>query len=447
VTDEMQPVTGWGRVPVARTRLIAASTEAEIGRAVSGVSQESRGLIARGLGRSYGDAAQRSGGTTLAIRSEPEFEWIDQSQGKVRCPSGASIGELIGFADGAGFFVPVTPGTRHVTIGGAVAADIHGKNHHRVGTLGQHLLGFRLLTADGALQTVTPESDTELFNATVGGMGLTGVIVDADIQLMAVPGNQMNVDTLRTPNLEATMTALAEGDDSHGYTVAWVDLASRGSSLGRGVVTSGDHASSRADGEPLAPTAFGIPTMWKLNLVNELTVRAFNEAWFRKGPKSTIRSSQDYAHYFYPLDVVRNWNRAYGSRGFLQYQFVLPFEAEHRLRTVIDFLCAPPSLVSFAVLKRFGPGGEGYLSFPRAGWTLAADIPIPKSPPELEAVLRAVDELVVECGGRVYLAKDSRLSADMVGAMYPRLDAFRKTRERVDPNRLFQSDLSVRLGL
>jgi decaprenylphospho-beta-D-ribofuranose 2-oxidase len=404
-------------------------------------------LIARGLGRSYGDAAQRSGGTTLTIRNEPEFEWIDESQGLVRCPSGASVGELIRFADVKGFFVPVTPGTRHVTIGGAIAADIHGKNHHRVGSMGDHLVRLRLLTADGATHTVTPDSDPDLFNATVGGMGLTGVILDVDIRLMKVAGNRMDVVSLRTPDLEATMDALVEADSTHGYSVAWVDLASRGRSLGRGVVTNGDHGSTRADGEPLSPSVVGVPAIWNLNVVNEFTVRAFNEAWYRRGPKDSARSSQSYAQYFYPLDMVRDWNRVYGRRGFLQYQFVLPFAAEHGLRTVVEMLCTPPSLVSFAVLKRFGPGNDGFLSFPIPGWTLAADVPIPKSPPELETVLRAVDELVVEASGRVYLAKDSRLNADMVAEMYPRLDAFRQTRERVDPTRLFQSDLSVRLGL
>lgn len=443
---DLQTVSGWGGNPRARTELVRGSTIEELRRALDVAKTASRGLIPRGLGRSYGDAAQRSGGTTLEIELNESPEWIDRARGLVRSPAGVSIGDLIRFADPEGFFVPVTPGTRYVTVGGAIAADIHGKDHHAVGSFGSHLESMRMLLASGEVVEVDRSVDSELFDATVGGMGLTGIVLDADIRLSPVPGNRIQVDLFRTEGLEATMAALTAAESSHRYSVAWVDMAG-GSSLGRGVVTNGKHVEVKERDHPLGKPIVGVPSFWRLGIVNAASVRAFNELWFRKAPRTMRKVVQSYGSFFYPLDTVGDWNRIYGSRGFLQYQFVLPFESEGLLPQIMETLSSGPSPVALAVLKRFGEGSEGYMSFPRAGWTLAADIPIPPAGSRLEALLRSVDEILVPVGGRVYLAKDSRLGWDLLPVMYPELDTFRAVRDRVDPERLFQSDLSERLRI
>ena len=447
MTKDLEYVSGWGGNPKARTRLVIGSTVADLRQVLLAEHEGSRGVIARGLGRSYGDAAQRSGGTTLEIVRSGEPEWVDRSAGVVRSPAGVSIGELIRFADAEGFFVPVTPGTRYVTIGGAIAADIHGKDHHSVGSFGKHVVSFRLLMANGDIVDVDPTSDLELFNATIGGMGLTGIILDADLRLSPVSGNRLDVDLFRTNDLQATMDALTGAETSHRYSVAWVDMAGGGSAMGRGVVTNGNHTDVRDSGQTLREPILGVPPIWRIGLVNKLSVMAFNEVWFRKAPAKPKQVAQSYDSFFYPLDVVRDWNRVYGRGGFLQYQFVLPFRSETLLPRLMGSLATGPSPVALAVLKRFGPESDGYLSFPLAGWTLAADIPIPRAPSHLEARLRSIDEILVSAGGRVYLAKDSRLGADLLPEMYPKLIHFTEVRDRVDPGRLFQSDLAARLRL
>jgi decaprenylphospho-beta-D-ribofuranose 2-oxidase len=217
--------------------------------------------------------------------------------------------------------------------------------------------------------------------------------------------------------------------------------------MGRGVVTNGDHTDVSVDAAPLRVPALSVPPIWQMRVVNRLSVRAFNELWFRKAPRDLRQGVQSYDKFFYPLDIVRDWNRLYGRRGFLQYQMVLPFEAEGLLPRLVEQFTSSTCPVSLAVLKRFGPGGTGYLSFPIPGWTLTADIPIPRSPWDLEAMLRSMDESLVEAGGRVYLAKDSRLTAEVVASMYPQLEPFREVRDRIDPDRMFQSDLADRLKL
>jgi decaprenylphospho-beta-D-ribofuranose 2-oxidase len=406
---------------------------------------DERGLIVRGLGRSYGDAAQRSGGTTLRWRASQAPRWLDRETGLLRCPAGSSIGEVIEFADRDGYFVPVTPGTKHVTIGGALAADVHGKDHHAAGSFGMHVPGFSMMLADGSVVDVDRGSDPDLFHSTVGGMGLTGVILEATIHMTRVPGNQILVDTFRTSDLDATMSALSEAESSHRYSVAWIDLANR-KSPGRGVVTNGNHTSERVE-EVLGRPIIDVPPFPASSAVNRLTVQAFNEMWFRKAPRSLKQTVQSYDKFFYPLDAVGASYRVYGRRGFLQYQFVMPFESEDLVPRIAAMFANAPSPVSLAVLKRMGERSGGRLSFPIPGWTLAADMPLTASPHELESALRALDEVVVSGGGRVYLAKDSRLAPDLLPEMYPYLQQFRQTRDRVDPHRLFRSDLSERLGL
>lgn len=443
---------GWGRTaPSAATVLRPAwADEIEgLGWAAAG----ERGVVARGLGRAYGDAAQNAGGTVLDTTRVARFQ-LDADAGTVTAEAGASLDELLAVLVPRGFFVPVTPGTRHVTVGGAVAADIHGKNHHVNGSWCDHVTSLTLALPGGDVVRVGPEGpDAELFWATAGGMGLTGIVVEATFRCPRIETSRLLVDTERTPDLDTLMAAMSEGDDRYDYSVAWIDLLATGRSMGRSVLTRGrfarpDELGPDLAGDPLAydPAVLAAAPPWvPTGLLNRLTVRAFNEAWFRKAPVRRDGEVQSIGAFFHPLDLVAGWNRIYGSRGFLQWQVAVPFGAEDALRSVVGQLSAQGFPSFLAVLKRFGASNPGPLSFPFPGWTLALDIPV--GPPRLAEVLDALDEQVVEAGGRVYLAKDSRMRPELVPAMYPRLGAWRAVADRVDPGHRLRSDLDRRLSL
>jgi len=443
-----QVLSGWGRTPSSAAHVHTLEGRDQVITILDKAS--ARGSIARGLGRSYGDAAQRSGGSIITLERHRAIEWLDG--GRIRAEAGVSFDELIGEAVPRGFFVPVTPGTRQVTLGGAIAADIHGKNHHRDGSLADHLESMTLLLPDGEEREVSPDDDAELFWATVGGMGLTGIILAAVVRLLPIETSLMVVETRRTSDLEALMRAMADGDPHHRYSVAWVDLVTTGTHWGRGVVIHGDHAGSsdltdRQSAEPLAyrprkPRA--IPWSPPLGLVNRFTARAFNEVWYRKSPRFEVGRLRSIPSFFHPLDAISNWNILYGSSGFLQYQFVVPSGASDTLVEIARRIASSGFPSSLTVLKRMGPGNDGMLSFPLEGWTLAVDFPLAQG---IEPFLDRLDELVVGAGGRVYLAKDSRMRPEMIPLMYSRLDRFAKVRARVDPKGLLRSDLAVRLQI
>jgi decaprenylphospho-beta-D-ribofuranose 2-oxidase len=408
-----------------------------------------RGVLARGLGRSYGDAAQNGGGTVLELRGSPRID-VDTESGLVRASAGATIDDLIRHLVPLGWFVPVTPGTRQVTVGGAVAADIHGKNHHADGSWGHHVRELDLLHADGTLQVVSPTSDPDVFWATTGGMGLTGMVLGCLFQALPIETSRMLVDTRRTIDLDETMSLMTAHDREHRYTVAWIDSLATGSRLGRGVVTMGDHAPH--DAVPSTTqrtfddrTRLSVPNGVPGGLLNRLSIAAFNELWYRKAPRDRRQELQGISEFFHPLDMVADWNRLYGPRGMLQYQVVVPMGEEDTLRAVVERLALGGAASFLTVLKRFGPAGSGHLSFPIPGWTLTLDIPTGVA--GLGPMLDDLDRRIVEVGGRIYLAKDSRVSPALMPRMYPRLDEWRAVCDRVDPERRWQSDLSRRLGL
>jgi decaprenylphospho-beta-D-ribofuranose 2-oxidase len=334
-------------------------------------------------------------------------------------------------------------------MGGAFAADIHGKNHHRDGTFSQHVTEIDLMLADGSQMVVN--RDDPLFRATAGGMGLTGLITSLRLRMLPIETSRMMVETTRTKDFDTLLAAMVDADDHCTYSVAWVDTLAQGKDLGRAVLTTGEHAGVddlpvKMRQQPLSyepKQMLGTPPWMPNKALNRLTVAAFNEVWFRKAPKHRTAEIQSIPMFFHPLDGVRDWNRVYGSRGFLQYQFVV--EDAEVVRGALKRFSSARCPVFLAVLKRFGPQNDSPLSFPTTGWTLALDIPT--DVPGLSALLDELDEEVVAAGGRVYLAKDSRMNPGHLDAMYPRLGEFREIRERVDPQRRWRSDLSVRLGL
>ncbi|MBQ0996773.1 FAD-binding oxidoreductase [Streptomyces sp. RK62] len=451
MSAETVSVTGWGRTAPTTSVLIRPRTYEEAVAAVRGCG--ARGGIARGLGRAYGDAAQNAGGTVLDMTGLDRVHAVDAAGGVVSCDAGVSLHRLMEVLLPLGWFVPVTPGTRYVTVGGAIGADIHGKNHHVSGSFSRHVLSLELLTADGEIHTVP--RGTPLFDATTGGMGLTGVILTATLQLQPVQTSLMTVDTERARDLDDLMARMTATDDLYRYSVAWIDLLARGTATGRAVLTRGDHAplealpkGTRARRRPLAfrPARLpAVPAVLPEGLLSRRTVGWFNEFWYRRAPRARTGELQTLSAFFHPLDGVPHWNRIYGRGGFVQYQFTVGHGREDTLRTIVRRLSEHRCPSFLAVLKRFGDGDPGWLSFPQPGWTLALDIPA--SLPGLGALLDTLDEDVAAAGGRVYLAKDSRLRPELLAAMYPRLDDFRALRARLDPRGLFVSDLARRLDL
>ncbi|EGX55594.1 oxidoreductase [Streptomyces zinciresistens K42] len=448
---ETVSVTGWGRTAPTNALVIRPRTYDEAAAAVRGCG--ARGGIPRGLGRAYGDAAQNAGGAVLDMTGLDRIHAIDADQGVVSCDAGVSLHRLMEVLLPLGWFVPVTPGTRQVTVGGAIGADIHGKNHHVSGSFSRHVLSLELLTADGEVRTVG--SGTPLFDATTGGMGLTGVILTATLRLLPVETSLMTVDTERARDLDDLMARLSAGDDRYRYSVAWIDLLARGAATGRAVLTRGDHAprealrrGTRAWREPLAFRPGRLPAppaLFPEGLLSRRTVGWFNEFWYRSAPRARTGELQRLSAFFHPLDGMPHWNRIYGRGGFVQYQFVVGHGREETLRRIVRRVCAHRCPSFLAVLKRFGEADPGWLSFPVPGWTLALDVPA--GLPGLAALLDALDEDVAAAGGRVYLAKDSRLRPELLAAMYPRAAEFRALRQEADPRGVFVSDLARRLGL
>lgn len=436
-------LTGWGRTAPSRARvheLDPAQVAALVG------SPGPRGLIARGLGRSYNDAAQNGGGDVLRLRPGPPVR-LDVRTGLVSCPAGTELDALIDHVVPLGWFVPVTPGTSQVTIGGMLAADVHGKNHHRDGSIGEHVRSLEIVTPAGGLQTLTPEGPTAgPFWATIGGMGLTGVITTATLQLIPVTSARIRAEDRRLGDLEAVMGALVAADQ-HRYSVAWVDGTARGAHLGRGIVSTGEHAQAGEVSTPdplrLRPVRHvTVPVTPPLNPLNRWSITAFNEAWYRR--PGTGGRLADLRSFFHPLDSVGAWNRLYGRQGFVQYQFVVPDDAATLVRDALAALQRIGAASFLAVLKRFGPGNRAGLSFPLAGWTLALDVPAGVD--GLARVLDGLDERVAAAGGRLYLAKDARMRPALLPTMYPRLDQWRSIRDLMDPERVMVSDLARRLG-
>ena len=435
-------VHGWGGGASAPVTKIAPD-DPELLRGGFASIAAAGGAIARGMGRSYGDAAQLSSGLVIDTTKLKHFD-LEEREGIVTAQAGTTLGELLGALVPYGWMVPVVPGTQHVSVGGAIASDIHGKNHGTAGTFGSHVEAIGLLTSTGELLELTPQS--ELFGATLGGMGLTGVILWARIRMRAVGSALLSVDTDRVQSLDDAFAALAGPGGPH--RVAWLDLLSVHPA--RGVVTRAEHLDTGAvpDGarsEATVRARATVPAWWPDGILRAATVRAFNELRYRRSPRRERGRLEGIGVHMFPLDALDAWPRLYGRRGFLQYQLVVPPGRERVIEIVIDRLRRARVPCFLAVLKDFGPANHAPLSFAIRGWTLALDLP--RAAWGLGPLLDSYDELVADAGGRVYLSKDSRMRPEALAAMYPRLEEWRSVRDRADPIGLWRSDLALRTGL
>jgi len=441
-------LTGWGRTAPSRAQVWEPRHTDELHRLIS--SAPANGVIPRGLGRSYGDAAQNAGGDVVRCTQLDRILEMDVAKGTCTVEAGVSIEMLMRVFLPLGWFPMVVPGTRFVTVGGAIGSEIHCKFRH--GSFADSVERMVLVTPERGALTVGPDDDADVFWATAGGMGLTGVVTEASLQLQPVETAHMIVDNERAANLDDCMARMLEDDDRYRYSVAWIDCLSRGAHLGRSVLSRGNHAtlddlpeSRRPGARNFAPRARLRTPPWMPNgLINSLSTRAFNEMWFRKAPREQHDHIESITAFFHPLDSVLDWNRVYGSNGFVQYQFVVPYGAEAVVRKIVERLSSERCPSFLAVLKRFEHDSRALLGFPTSGWTLAYDVPVSR---ELDGLLSGLDDLVVEAGGRVYLSKDSRLRAELLPAMYPQLDRWREIRSTLDPHHRLRSDMDRRLDL
>jgi len=412
------PFSSWGNVIKDKYEIVPLSSR----QSPFPSSATHSSVLPYGNGRSYGDSCLNTGAALIPTRSLDHFISMDASQGIVTCEAGTLLDEILRLAVPLNWFVPVTPGTRFVTLGGAIANDVHGKNHHRAGTLGRHILKFELLRSDGQRLICSPTENTEWFNATVGGLGLTGIITWASLQLRRIANPAMQVETIRFGNLDEFLALQTESDRDFEYTVSWVDCLGTGSQLGRGLFQRANHAAESVRVPPAKSRELAVPVMPPFSLINAASLRLFNTVYYHR-PQAR-HSVQRFETFFYPLDGISNWNRLYGPRGMYQYQCVIPMAAGRDATAALLNTISRSGQGSFlAVLKTFGNlPSPGLLSFPREGVTLALDFP--NRGASLESLFVELDAIVHSCGGRLYPAKDGRMPGKLFRDGFARWQEF-----------------------
>jgi FAD/FMN-containing dehydrogenase len=444
--DRGTRLSGWGANLHAECVLVEPEQPEQVGRWI-----DRAGTIARGLGRSYGDAAINAGGRVLGMTRIDRYLAFDEASGVLVCEAGVSLAEIIKTFAPRGWFPMVTPGTKFVTVGGCVANDVHGKGHHAHGCFSACVDAMTVLLASGDVVVASRTENADLFWATFGGMGLLGIVLTVTLRLRRIETTYFRQKAIRADGLEAMLGSLAEQDHAFPYSVATLDVFATGNKVGRGVLAVGDHATRaelpprlaadplRVSGGPKLNVPFDLPQI----TLNPLSIRVLNAvvlAVQTHGP-----AFGHYESFVYPLDKIANWNRGYGRRGFTQYQFVIPFDdGLRRMRAILGAILSSGESPFLNVLKRFGKESGGILSFPREGYTFAIDFPVRKG---TAALLKRLDAMVLEAGGRVYLGKDSFLDAPTFRAMYPDIDRWLAIKDKYDPRCVFTSDLGRRVGL
>ncbi len=427
----------WGNYPKIESSTFTFDNEAVLKHLISGHDD----LISYGNGRSYGDSALSK--NIVHVRPYSYFFDFDETSGLLHVQAGVLLAEILDVFVPRGWFLKITPGTKLITVGGAIASDVHGKNHHVEGCFSECVEMFRLMLPDGSIAECSRKENAELFRATCGGMGLTGVILDAKISLKKIRSQYILQQTIKTGNLEETFAAFEENKDIP-YSVAWIDCLAKGDRTGRCLLMAGDF-SDDGDLNYRSAKKINIPCYFPKFVLNSASVRAFNFLYYEKVRKRISEQKVGIDTFFYPLDAISNWNRMYGKGGFTQYQFILPKESGFEgMRTVLQKIAASGRGSFLAVLKLYGPANDNWLSFPLEGYSLALDFKIEKG---LFAFIDTLDEIVVQHGGRVYLAKDVRVSRSVVEQGYPKIDKFRALRKQYTMDEKFNSLQSRRLGL
>lgn len=427
-------VQSWGGFPKINSRRLSPRTYSDC------ISAIGESLIPRGAGRSYGDSALSS--TVLCTQLLDRFIEFDQDKGTLTAQSGVTLHEILEITVPRGWFLHVTPGTSAVTLGGAVAADVHGKNHHHCGTFSQYVYSIRLLIGTGDVLICSPSENEDLFQATCGGMGLTGIILSVTLQLQKISSSLIQQTTYKLNGLEEICEKFSDFHKST-YSVAWLDGTTGGSNSGRGLLMLGEHS----ENGPLNyqnKSAISIPFCAPKRLLNKQSIGIFNSVYFHKNSKAeNLQTSL--SSYFYPLDAIENWNRLYGSAGFIQYQCVVPETAAiNGIKLIFDAVYRYGFNPFLSVVKKLGPENHNPLSFPMTGYTLSVDIQVSEG---LRNLVSYLDHLVIELGGRVYLAKDALLKEDSFKRMYPKWQHFEAIREKYGAFGRFSSAQSIRLGL
>ncbi|MEI6892682.1 MAG: FAD-binding oxidoreductase [Pontiella sp.] len=443
----MRKISDWGNYPVIEAEVSGFDTTEQLRKKL----EQPGDVIAFGNGRSYGDASLQS--RILLTRRFNKFLSFNSETGELCCQAGVLLAEILDVFVAQGWFLPVTPGTKQITVGGAIAADVHGKNHHIDGSMGHHILTMDVMRNDGSVVTCSPTQYADFFNVTVGGMGLSGMILHATFRLRKVETAYIRQETIRASNLDEIMDAF-EASNDWTYSVAWIDCLAKGDRMGRSILMRGEHATAsdliqqvHKDAPLLTKKGMqlGIPFDFPNFALNPLSMKAFNVAYYNKTRPGTHQHLVDYNSFFYPLDAIENWNRIYGKRGFTQYQFVIPKSAGREgMRAILKRITASGLGSFLAVLKLFGEQ-ESFMSFPMAGYTLALDFPISLHAMDL---FKELDALVADYGGRLYLAKDSRMDAAMFEKTYPNADDFRQAIALLNEGQTkFASLLSKRIGI
>jgi decaprenylphospho-beta-D-ribofuranose 2-oxidase len=429
----MKNLTSWGNYPHIDAQISHPNKDEVVGLQMVD-------SIPRGLGRSYGDSALAQ--TVVTSKRMNRFISFDQDSGLLNCDAGVSLGDILETFVPNGWFLTVTPGTKFVSVGGAIASDVHGKNHHSEGCFSDHVRSLTLVIDNQRIEC-SRETHADLFYATCGGMGLTGIIIEATIKLKSIKSAYINQKVVKAKNLESALLLFDEYE-SFTYSVAWIDCLSTGANLGRSLLMLGEHAEQ---GELIAHTdgKLTMPCNMPSFLLNKYTIQAFNSAYYNRILKDEVNNTIHYDPFFYPLDGIDNWNRMYGKNGFTQYQFVIPKEAGLEGLTEILTAIAESKQGSFlAVLKVFGESNKNLLSFPMEGYTLALDF---KLTDKLFTLLDKLDDIVRKFNGRLYLSKDVRMSEEMFKATYPQWEEFQILRKQYGADKLFNSLQSQRIGL